>query len=178
MINCPRSIGIETHNLGVANAMMYNWSTGILLHHNVMRRMLDLIKDKRPLLPKKMYSRASRLRATAIASFGSTAKPRTRATDPHNSRDNTTTNHENWNNGSTCCPANVFISSEEEKAHTIRSHSEYHNGPLDLYMHLVPSSFLRRKDFPLPHWAYSPTQMGGCMVGSLKMSARALLYRS
>lgn len=39
----------------------------------------------------------------------------------------------------------------------------------------IPSNFLRRKDLPLPHWAYNPTQIGGCMVGSLRMSAKALL---
>lgn len=62
-------------------------------------------------------------------------------------------------------------------SHVMISIDELEPTQVRLYQFL-PSNFLSRKDFPLPHWAYKPTQIGGCMVGSLRISAKALLYRS
>jgi hypothetical protein len=42
----------------------------------------------------------------------------------------------------------------------------------------VPLSLFNRKDLPLPHLAYSPTVIGIDNDGSLRISAKALLYKS
>ncbi|TNN80241.1 hypothetical protein EYF80_009566 [Liparis tanakae] len=53
-------------------------------------------------------------------------KPSTTATEPQSSRVRKTTSHENWNNGSICWPAKVFISSNgEEEGKQISHSSDY-----------------------------------------------------
>lgn len=45
-------------------------------------------------------------------------------------------------------------------------------------MTYTPLSLFSRKDLPLPHLAYRPTVIGNDNDGSLRISAKALLYKS
>ena len=38
---------------------------------------------------------------------------------------------------------------------------------------IISDNFFNRNDFPDPHWAYTPTVIGGVRVGSDNMSAKA-----